>query len=105
MCRTNKHRNPARDNENTVKDPCDVIMAGYQSHEPAQKNFEAFVKLIKDKQVRSEGVILVEHDEDGKARVTQTGDHTTPRPGRMLAIRRSSGASKWRVTWEGREIP
>ena len=53
----------------------DVIMAGYQSIEPAQKNFKAFVKLIKDKQVRSEGVTLVAHDADGQVRVTQTGDH------------------------------
>jgi len=58
-----------------MKDTFDVIMAGYQSIEPAQKNFEAFVKLIKDKQVRSEGVILVEHDADGQVRVTHTGDH------------------------------
>ena len=58
-----------------MQDTFDVIMAGYQSIEPAQKNFEAFVKLIKDKQVRSKGVILVEHDADGKVRVTQTGDH------------------------------
>src|SRR6266516_2059354 len=63
------------ESENTVKDTFDVIMAGYQSLEPAQKNFEAFVKLIKDKRVRSEGVILVEHDADGQVRVTQTGDH------------------------------
>jgi arylsulfatase len=58
-----------------MQDTFDVIMAGYQSLEPAQKNFEAIVKLIKDKQVRSKGVILVEHDADGKVRVTQTGDH------------------------------
>ena len=58
-----------------MKDTFDVIMAGYQSLEPAQKNFEAFVQLIKDKKVRSEGVILVEHDADGKVSVTQTGDH------------------------------
>src|SRR6266568_2860195 len=63
------------ESEDTMNDTFDVIMAGYQSLEPAQKNFEAFVKLIKDKQVRSKGVILVEHDEDGKVRVTQTGDH------------------------------
>jgi hypothetical protein len=52
------------ESENTVQDTLDVIMAGYQSLEPAQKNFEAAVKLIKDKQVRSEGVILVEQDAD-----------------------------------------
>ena len=58
-----------------MKDTFSVIMAGYQSLEPAQKNFEALVKLIKDKQVRSEGVILVQHDADGKVSVTHTGDH------------------------------
>ena len=52
------------ESENKMKDTFDVIMAGYQSLEPAQKNFEAVVKLIKDKQVRSEGVILVEQDAD-----------------------------------------
>src|SRR6266700_6759036 len=65
----------SEESENTMKDTFDVIMAGYQSLEPAQKNFEAFVKLIKDKQVRSEGVILVEQDADGQVRVTHTGDH------------------------------
>ena len=39
------------------------------------KNFDDLAQLIKDKQVRSEGVILVEHDADGQVRVTQTGDH------------------------------
>ncbi len=68
-------RESGEESEDTMKDKFDVIMAGYQSIEPAQKNFEAFVKLIKDKQVRSEGVILVEHDADGKVSVTQTGDH------------------------------
>src|SRR6266571_6731169 len=62
------------ESEDRMKDTFDVIMAGYQNIEPAKKNFEAFVKLIKDKQVRSKGVVLVEHDMDGKVRVTQTGD-------------------------------
>jgi len=73
MSRT--HAEFDEESENTMKDTFDVIMAGYQSLEPAQKNFEAFVQLIKGKQVRSEGVILIEHDVDGKVRVTQTGDH------------------------------
>ena len=38
-----------------MKDTFDVIIAGYQSVELAQKNFDSLVKLIKDKQVRSEG--------------------------------------------------
>jgi arylsulfatase len=59
-----------------MKDTYDVILVGYQSIEPAQKNFDDLVKLIKDKQVRSEGVILVEQNADGQVKVTQTGDHT-----------------------------
>ena len=45
----------------------DVIMAAYQSVERARKDFEALVTLVKDKAVRTEGVILVEHDADGGA--------------------------------------
>ena len=58
-----------------MADMYDVIMAGYQNIGPAQNDFEALVKRIKDRQVKSEGVILVQHDADGKVRVTQTGDH------------------------------
>jgi arylsulfatase len=53
----------------------DVIMAAYQSTEAAHRDFDALVKLVKDKEVRTEGVILVEHDADGKPTVTETGDH------------------------------
>ncbi|MGE5292955.1 MAG: arylsulfatase [Micromonosporaceae bacterium] len=56
-------------------DTFDVIMAAYPSVEPAHKDFDALVQLVKDKTVRSEGVILVEHDTSGQVRVTQTGDH------------------------------
>jgi arylsulfatase A-like enzyme/uncharacterized membrane protein len=56
-------------------DSFDVIMAAYPSLGPAEKDFDALVKLIKDKMVRSEGVILVEHDASGQVRVTHTGDH------------------------------
>jgi arylsulfatase A-like enzyme/uncharacterized membrane protein len=58
-----------------VGDSFDVIMAAYPSTGPAERDFDALVKLVKDKAVRSEGVILAEHDADGQVRVTQTGDH------------------------------
>ncbi|HYB46482.1 MAG TPA: DUF1269 domain-containing protein, partial [Streptosporangiaceae bacterium] len=58
-----------------MSDTFDVIMAAYQGIGPAERNFDALVRLVRDKEVRSEGVILVEHDLDGKARVSQTGDH------------------------------
>jgi arylsulfatase A-like enzyme/uncharacterized membrane protein len=53
----------------------DVIMAAYPSIGPAERDFDTLVQLVKDKAVRSEGVILVEHDADRQVRVTQTGDH------------------------------
>jgi arylsulfatase A-like enzyme/uncharacterized membrane protein len=56
-------------------DSFDVIMAAYQSVEPAQEDFDALVKLVKDKAVKAEGVILAEHGADGRVTVTQTGDH------------------------------
>jgi arylsulfatase len=58
-----------------VSDTFDVIMAGYQSVEAAQKDFDGLVQLVKDKKVHTEGVILVEHDADGQVKVSQTGDH------------------------------
>src|SRR5215469_18088622 len=53
-------------------DSFDVIMAAYPAADPAQHDFDA---LVAGKTVKSEGVILVEHDLDGRVRVTQTGDH------------------------------
>ena len=58
-----------------VSDTFDVIMAAYPDTGTAERDFEALVGLVKDKAVTSEGLILVEHDRDGKVRVTQTGDH------------------------------
>ena len=58
-----------------MTDTFDVIMAAYPSVGLAQQDFDALVRLVKDKRVRTEGVILVEHDEDGEVRVTETGDH------------------------------
>ena len=52
-----------------------VIMAAYDSVGAAQRDFDALVKLAKDKQVTTEGVILVERDADGQVKVSQTGDH------------------------------
>ena len=56
-------------------DSFDVIMAAYPSTAAAERDFETLVRLVKDKTVRSEGVILVEHDAGGQVRVSQTGDH------------------------------
>ena len=60
-----------------------VIIAGYQAMEPAQKNFDALVQLVKDKKVKTDGMILVQKDKDGK--ITSARRATTPaaraRPG------------------------
>ena len=56
-------------------DDYDVIMAGYPTVETAQHDFDELVALVKDKRVRTEGVILVEHDVGGRVKVSQTGDH------------------------------
>ena len=58
-----------------MSDAFAVVMAGYQAVEPAQKDFDGLVQLVKDKKVKSEGLILVVHDESGEVRVSQTGDH------------------------------
>jgi uncharacterized membrane protein len=56
-------------------DTFDLIMAAYQGFGTAERDFDALVRLVRDKTVTSEGLILVEHDLKGKVSVTQTGDH------------------------------
>lgn len=51
-----------------------LVLAAYQSVEAAQSDFEAIVELIEAKQVRTDGVILVERDDDGQVSVRNTGD-------------------------------
>ena len=58
-----------------MSDTVDVIMAAYPSTGPAELDFDALVSLVKAKTVRSEGVILVSRDGDGRVTVSQTGDH------------------------------
>ncbi len=58
-----------------MSDTFDLILAGYPATEPAQKDFDELVKLVKAKKVRSDGVILVVRDEAGEVHVTDTGDH------------------------------
>ena len=56
-------------------DSFDVIMAAYPSTGQAERDFDTLVQLVRDKTVRSEGVILAEHGTDGRVSVTHTGDH------------------------------
>ncbi len=52
-----------------------VIIAGYMAIEPATRNFDALVQLVKDKAIKTDGMILVQKDLDGKITVNETGDH------------------------------
>ncbi|MFZ0376769.1 MAG: hypothetical protein WAL38_02995 [Solirubrobacteraceae bacterium] len=62
--------------------PTDVLVAGYQEVNSANKDFESLVALVKDGKVDIEGVILVTHANGGTVPVRQTGDHL----GRKAAV-------------------
>ena len=51
-----------------------VIMAGYQALQPAEDNFYQLARLVKDKKVKSEGMILVERDQQGQTKIAATVD-------------------------------
>jgi uncharacterized membrane protein len=53
----------------------DVIIAAYLIPDLAEKDFEALVKLVADKQLQVEGVALVTNDAAGNVTVKETGDH------------------------------
>ena len=51
-----------------------VLVAGNQSVEAANADFDALMAKVKGKQARIEAAILVAHDIDGKVTVHKTGD-------------------------------
>ncbi len=53
----------------------DVLVAGYQTVETAETDFDALIAAVQSKAARIEAAILVAHDEDGNVSVRQTGDH------------------------------
>lgn len=52
-----------------------LIVAPYRGVETATEHFEGLSRRIGSRGIRSEGVILVEHGEDGRLSVRQTADH------------------------------
>jgi heat shock protein HslJ len=40
-------------------------MAAYLALEPTKKNYDALEQLVKEKKIKSEGLILVQKDKDG----------------------------------------
>ncbi len=55
--------------------PHDVLVGAYQDLDAAKRDFDAVTALVKARKVKVEGVILVEHHEDGEVSVVSTGDH------------------------------
>jgi uncharacterized membrane protein len=53
----------------------DVLIAVYLIPDLAKQDFDGFVKLVEDKTVESDGVVLVTKDADGEVHVQETGDH------------------------------
>ncbi len=53
----------------------DLLVGGYGNLASARRDFDAVVGLVKAKQVKVQGVILVAHDQDGDVTVVSTGDH------------------------------
>ncbi len=54
----------------------DVVIAGYATIDSAKKDFDTLAKLVEDTKIKTtEGVILVEHNEDGAVHVTDAADH------------------------------
>jgi len=52
-----------------------VVIAAYLIPDLAEKDFDALVRLVGDKQLKVEGVALVTNDADGNVTVKETGDH------------------------------
>jgi uncharacterized membrane protein len=56
-------------------EPLDVLIAVYLIPDLAKQDFDALLKLIEDKAVESDGVVLVTKDPEGEVHVEETGDH------------------------------
>jgi uncharacterized membrane protein len=53
----------------------DVLIAVYLIPDLAKQDFDGLVKLVEDKAVSSDGVVLVRKDAEGEVHVEETGDH------------------------------
>lgn len=56
-------------------EPLDVLIAVYLIPDLAKQDFDEFVRLVEDKTVSSDGVVLVTKDAEGEVHVEETGDH------------------------------
>ncbi len=58
-----------------MSDTFELLMAAYPAADAAAKDFDALSAAVADKSVTTEGIILIEHAEDGDVKVTHTSDH------------------------------
>ena len=56
-------------------DQLDVLIAVYLIPDLAQQDFDAYVKLVGDDEITTDGVALVLKDAEGEVHVQETGDH------------------------------
>jgi uncharacterized membrane protein len=56
-------------------DQLDVLISVYLVPDLAKQDFDAVVKLIEEKTITSDGVVLVTKDAEGEVTVEETGDH------------------------------
>ncbi len=56
-------------------DHLDVLIAVYLFPDLARQDFDAYVKLVEEKTVVTDGIALVTKDADGEVHVQETGDH------------------------------
>ena len=59
----------------TEQDKLDVLIAVYLIPDLAQQDFDAYVQLVEDKEIVTEGIALVLKDANGEVEVQETGDH------------------------------
>jgi len=53
----------------------DVVMAAYMIQDQAKADFDKLVKLVEDKKLQVEGVVVVTKDAAGEVKLVETGDH------------------------------
>ncbi|MCU0258142.1 MAG: arylsulfatase, partial [Solirubrobacteraceae bacterium] len=53
----------------------EVVVGAYQDLAAAQRDYEAIGALVKAREIKVEGVLLVEHHEDGEVTIVSTADH------------------------------
>jgi len=53
----------------------DVVIAAYMIQDQAKADFDRLVKLVEDKELQVEGVVVVTKDAAGEISLKETGDH------------------------------